>query len=378
MPERDGFELRISLQRLLTVLVLVIVPFSIVGLYLTHQSDRNLERTAGAHFETLAEALAVETAHFITDRVMDVGVMGVAPSVIGAVTAANHAYQNATDNAISAKFEQIQETWNSVQSDALVKQILSSPASLLLKRLRELDPRFLRITVTDVKGATVAATHKPASYFQGRSEQWSAVYAQGKGAANVTDVQYDAAAKAVYIAIGIPILDESSSRFVGAINALVDVSGLFTLLNGDKLGPTAAAVLTKDDGTVISAPNVTLSMKLKSEEYAAVHDAMSAVDGRETGYIVADMTSGQSKLIGFADTGLRRDYKNLGWIVMVSQDTREAWAPVHAIGRFALLMVVLSLLMLILLVVYFVLHRKQPFVDIEALHPNLPATHASQ
>src|SRR5258708_6262049 len=209
MPERDGFELRISLQRLLTVLVLVIVPFSAVGLYLTHQSDKNLERTVGAHFETLAEALALETAHFITDRMMDLGVMAVEPSVIDAVTAANHTYQNTIDDAIGAKFDKTQATWNTVESDALVKQILSSPASHLLKRRRELDPRFLRLTLTDAKGATVAATHKPASYFQGHSEQWSAVYAQGKGAANVTDVQHDAAAKASYIAIGIPVLDES-------------------------------------------------------------------------------------------------------------------------------------------------------------------------
>jgi hypothetical protein len=72
---------------LLTVLVLVIVPFSVVGLYLTHQSDKDLERTVGAHFEALAGAVAVETAHFITDRVMDLAVMAVEPSVIDAVTA---------------------------------------------------------------------------------------------------------------------------------------------------------------------------------------------------------------------------------------------------------------------------------------------------
>jgi hypothetical protein len=107
-------------------------------------------------------------------------------------------------------------------------------------------------------------------------------------------------------------------------------------------------------------------MKLKSEEFAIVRDAMGTLEGRQTGYIVADMSSGRRKLVSFADTGLKRDYTSLGWIVMVSQDMREAMAPVRAIGRFALLVVIFSSLMVTLLAVYYFLHRKQQFADINA------------
>src|SRR6266567_3756012 len=331
MPAGQGFELRISLQRLLTGLVLIIVPLSIVGLYITSQSDTNLERAVGTHFKTVAEAAAAEAAQFMTDRVIDVGIMAVEPAVVEAVTAANRSSQNVKD------VEKIEKTWNAPESDALVKQILSSPASRLLKRHSELDPKFLRITVTDAKGAAVAATHKPGNYFQGNSQQWQAVYAQGKGAVNITDVQYDDATKANYVVIGAPILEEGSSGFLGAVNALVDVSSLFLRLNRDQLGPTVATLVVKDDGTIISAANVSLSMKLKSEEYAAVHDALGTLAGRQTGYLLTNLSSGQRKLVGFADTGLRQDYTNLGWILVVSQDAREAEGPVRAIGRFAYL-----------------------------------------
>ena len=40
-----------------------------------------------------------------------------------------------------------------------------------------------------------------------------------------------------------------------------------------------------DDGLVIQAPGATPGMKLKSEEYAAIRDAMGTLRGRETGYI---------------------------------------------------------------------------------------------
>ena len=42
----EGFDVRISLQRLLTVLLLTIVPLSILGLYLTTQGDKGGLRRA--------------------------------------------------------------------------------------------------------------------------------------------------------------------------------------------------------------------------------------------------------------------------------------------------------------------------------------------
>jgi hypothetical protein len=102
-------------------------------------------------------------------------------------------------------------------------------------------------------------------------------------------------------------------------------------------------------------------MKLKSEEFAIVRDAMGTLEGRQTGYIVAYMSSAD----GIADTGLKQGYTSLGWIVMVSEDMREVTAPVRAIGRFALLMVIFSSLMVTLLAVYYFLHGKQQFADIK-------------
>ena len=58
-------------------------------------------------------------------------------------------------------------------------------------------------------------------------------------------------------------------------------------------------------------------------------------------------------IIGFADVGLKRSYPSLSWLILVSQEEREALAPVRTLGHFALLMVVLGLLMLTLLLVLF-------------------------
>ena len=105
-------------------------------------------------------------------------------------------------------------------------------------------------------------------------------------------------------------------------------------------------------------------MKLKSEEYAAVRDALGSLQGRQAGYVIAPMRGG-SRIMGFADTGLRQMYPNLAWLVMVSQDRREALATVRTVGHFAILMLVVSLLMVTLLAAYFFLHQKQQLADID-------------
>src|SRR5271167_87066 len=233
-----------------------------------------------------------------------------------------------------------------------------------LRHHRQLDPRFLKLIVLDANGVPVAATDKPAHYAPVDEVFWQGVAAQGKGAIYVTEVLSDGQGRANYIGIGFPVLDESSRRFIGAVHALVDVSGLFALLNREQPGRTTATMLVKRDGTVISAPNVTPAMQMKSEEYGAVRDALGTLQGRQSGYVIAGMRGG-NRIVGFADTGLTPSYSNLSWFVMVSQSEREALAPVRTVGYFAILMVLVGLLMVTLLAAYFFLHRAQEMADIE-------------
>ena len=164
---------------------------------------------------------------------------------------------------------------------------------------------------------------------------------------NVTGVRFVEPTGSNYIGIGVPVLEPGTGRFIGAVSASVDVSSLFSLLDQQQIGRSGRVLLVNGDGTVISAPNVTAAMKLKSEEFLAVRDALGTVEGRQTGYVSAAMKNG-SRLVGFAETDLAKAYPNLGWLVLVSQDQQETLAPVLTLVQFALLMVVFGLLMLTL------------------------------
>ena len=61
----DSLELRISLQRLLFGLVIVIVPLSLVGLYITSESVSSQEEANGAHLRTVAQAASGTVSQFV-------------------------------------------------------------------------------------------------------------------------------------------------------------------------------------------------------------------------------------------------------------------------------------------------------------------------
>ena len=369
----DTLEIRISLQKLLIGLILVIVPLSVVGLYLTSEAETSLKQTIGAHFRSIAQTEGTATSQFINDRVLEVAVLARNPAVADAVTAAQRSRRGLDDAVITAKLGKIESTWETPQVDPLVKEILSSPTSQALRHHREAEPRILKILVADETGATVAATDKPLHYVQPNEVYWRAVYAEGRGGIYVSGIRYDDQTKANYLEIGAPVLEEGTRRFIGAVNALVDVSGLVSRFQREAIGLTARIMMVQDDGTLISALNLDPSLRLKADEYAAVRDILGTPRESEAGYVVASMRGGD-RIVGFADAGLKRTYPNLGWIILVSQDEREALAPLLGLGHFALFMVVFALLMLTLLTVYFFLHRRQRFEDIEVQAAEEPPT----
>jgi len=363
MPS-DSLEIKVSLQKLLIALVVIIVPLNFLGLYLSSESNTSLEQVIGTHFRTIAQADATTALQFVNDRVIDVGAIAAEPIVVDAAVAANQTYERRSAEATAANIAEIDNKWDTPAGDAVVKAMLSSPVSRLLQSRREIDPRFLKIIVADENGVPFAATDKPLHYAPTDNPYWQAVSAQGRGGIFVSEVLYDEDSRAAYFRIGFPIHDKGSRRFIGAASALIDVSGLFSRLAQAQVGRSPRTIVVGEDGTVIGALNVVPSMKLKSEEYAAVRDALGSLQGRQAGYVIAPMRGG-SRIMGFADTGLKQMYPNLAWFVIVSQDEREALGAVRTVGHFSILMVVVGLLMVTLLAAYFFLHRKQQLADIE-------------
>lgn len=367
MAPEERFEFRISFRKLLVGLVLALVPISLAGLYSITRSHKSLESTVGTHFKTIAESTAEGVSRFIHDRAIEVALIAADASILEAVQAGNRSYEKLADDAAIARIEKLDSVWNTPAAEGALREILSSKASVSLRRRHDLDPRILRITVTDAKGAVVAASHKTLDYYQADEEYWKNIYAEGRGSISLTDVLYDEATKTNYIGVGIPVLEATSGQFIGTVDALVDVSTLFPIVNRVQFGPTGRTMLVRDDGFVISAPQTTIPVKVKAEEYAALQENAANLEGQESGYLVADIRGGRKHLIGYAATDLKRNYRNLGWTVLVAQETSEAFAAVRTVERLIAFMSLLGLAAVTFVAAYFASHRRTPFTEIGEL-----------
>ena len=184
----DSLEFRTSLQRLLVALILILVPLTVLGFYVALQGDSHIRQASGENFRSLTLTAAESTSEFIAARVREVSVIANSPAPVQAVTSANRPYEHLSEEALRARIDTIEKTWETSQTDGLSEQILTSDVARQLRRVRELNPTLLKITVGDVTGATVAATDRPAHYFQTDRESWQALSSQGRGAIHVSVV----------------------------------------------------------------------------------------------------------------------------------------------------------------------------------------------
>jgi hypothetical protein len=368
MPAQRSY-LRIPTTKLFIGLLVALVPYCIIGLYTIQKAETAMEETIGTHFKSLAATAASEVDSFINDRVVSVGTLAANSLVIEAVQTANRAQAGMSDEALKTSILAREKDWNNPVSEPFIRQMLGTPASRLLGRYRDIDRRFLRFTLTDSRGAVVAATHKTLDYYQGDEDFWNSIFANGRGAVHITDVLYDDVTKSYYTGLGVPVMDPANNAFIGALDALVEVSTIFPILRRLEQGPTMRALLVKPDGTIITGPNISLSAQLKSEEFAAIHDYFATETGRRKGYAIASSRNGPLSLIAFASPGLKSSYPNLDWTVLLAQDTRQAFAATRGVQRLIMFSVGVGLLLITFFGLYLSIYRSGEYVDIRQIPP---------
>ena len=359
------FEFRVSGWKVLIGLLLTVAPVSLIALYTVTEAGNAAEQAAGEILRIQTERVADQVRERIRNKVMEAALMASDAAVLKAVTDSNAGYDRISAQEIERRMLEQDQLWVSPEGDALVRRVLTSPASASLRRMLFVDPSFLRITVTDRQGATVAATHKTLDYYQADEAYWQNIFVTGRGAVSLTDVLYDDASKHYYIGVGLPVVDEANA-LIGTLDALVDVSALFPLIRNIELGFSGRAALVKGDGSVIvSSDGVTLSSRAKSPEYAAVLDWLPAGGQLGSGYLRASFPSRGSLLVAYADTGLRSEYRELDWSAVSSTKASDALGTFAGTQFVIMAIALLSLACIVFFGVYLALHSRSEIEEIE-------------
>ena len=368
------FEFRVSGWKILVGLLLTVAPVSTVALYTATRSGRAAEDAAGNTLRIQAERVATQVRERIRTKVIEAALMASDSAVLDAVSKGNARYERVSAENIQAGLVQQDELWASQAGADLVSSVMNSPASAALRRNLFVDPSFLRITVTDRQGATVAASHKTIDYYQADEEYWQNIFVTGRGAVSLTDILYDDASKHYYIGVGVPVVDGSNS-LIGTLDALVDVSALFPLVRDIELGSSGRSALVRDDGSVIiSSDGVSLADNAQSFEYAAILDRGAMSRGRNSGFIRAAFPREGDWLIAYADTGLASEYRELDWSVVAASKASVALAGSSGTQILIMGIALVSLAGIVLFGVYLALHSRS---EIEELDEEMRHSHAT-
>ena len=85
-----GLEIRFSLEKLLIVLIVILVPLNFIGLYLTTQCYNVVQQNTGTLFRNIAENDANAAFRFLNDRVTSIADLASHQAIMDAILASNH------------------------------------------------------------------------------------------------------------------------------------------------------------------------------------------------------------------------------------------------------------------------------------------------
>lgn len=198
---------------------------------------------------------------------------------------------------------------------------------------------FPEMFVTNAYGVNVAATGKTSDYNQADEAWWQATKERGL---YVGDIDYDASTGTNAIEFGIAVHDDNMNM-IGVIKVVYNIQDIFDVLGelknqgGDSVN---AYLLTADERLIYSLAdgfgNLAASQKILQP------------DNRKSYYLGS--INGTEHLFSHADSAGYKDFRSLGWSIVISNETTVALAPLKqllnanmvSIGIFMLLVVALG------------------------------------
>ena len=193
---------------------------------------------------------------------------------------------------------------------------------------------FGEIFITNKYGANTAQTGKTSDYRQDDEEWWQRAEKDGL---YVGDVEYDESAATCSVAIGMRI-DDEDGNFVGIMKAVLNIEEVINVVKKieatHKHKTLAFKLITKDKKIIYSTDEFELFEQMPDKFLLSFKRR-----GEHAGYFIAegDKPGEGEELFAHAHSKGYRDFKGLGWILIVEHKTEEIFAPVAKLKNILLI-----------------------------------------
>lgn len=318
-------------HKLILGFLIVAMLVGVVGYIAVNTSQMSLKKNIGE----LSAALAVETIdkidRHIYSRIEEFQAYSKDLTLQRVVLDSNTEFRE-LDN-IQAYITEKDKEWTSVPKDTItpfMQTFLDNELSIELKeKARFYEAKygynvFGEIFVTNRYGTNVAETGKTTDYRQDDEDWWQGAVKNGL---HILDVEYDRSAGVYSTDISIRIEDEKGS-FIGAIKVVMNIREVINILESvkpNKEYPSRYFKLLNRDGKLIHNTNQKKEFRIFDD---ISNEGFFSRMQEDSGFFIYHEAIEEKKLFAYAYSKGYKNYKGMGWVLIVEHETEEIFAPV--------------------------------------------------
>ncbi|MHC4174372.1 MAG: HAMP domain-containing protein, partial [Planctomycetota bacterium] len=329
-------------QKLILGFVGIALLIEIVGYICLNASQNALQESIRESSASLAAATLDRIDRGIYSRIKEFQSYSEDSVLQKVIEESNEKFEKLDD--IQSYIEQKDKEWTSAPKEtvtAFMQELTSNRLSEELRRRRKFYEEeyyyqlFSEVFVTNKYGANVAQTGKTTDYRQDDEEWWQAAKKDGL---YVRDVK-DESAHVHSTDIGIRIEDEAGN-FLGVMKAGLNIEQAINIIREMTLPGVSKwrktmqfKLLTKDNKIIYSTKSGFQILENISTDLSSRFEQVEEAGHKYYLTTKADEPGEQERLFVRAQSRGYKDYKGLGWILVVEQETQEIFAPVARLRK---------------------------------------------
>lgn len=330
---RVGKKMKIS-QKLILVFLLIALLIWAVGGYAVYESRKALTQSIGEGSVSLARKILDEIDRDIHSKI-EIFQTHSKDFILQAAVAKSNQEFNEIDN-VQAYISQKDQEWVSAPKGTItpfMQKLLSGELSRELRgKLKFYEEEygysvFPEIYVTNKYGVIIATTGRTSDYLQA-DEQWYQT-AVKEEKFWVGEVEYDESSDAYANDIVVNLYDDNGN-FSGIIKAVFNIEEIINII---KTGETVAEdsirefkLITKDGKIIYATEGFQVFENISDKLLSQFKES----EKERRGYFIAegDQPGEGEELFAHVHSKGYRDFRGLGWILIVERKTKEIFVPV--------------------------------------------------
>ena len=320
MKHKTGIRRKITLIICTVALIIMTVGIAL-GYFWGY---RLLRDTLKEGYMRTVELLSASIQRILNEEIMNLQIYMSHPARKEAVAGSNMKYAQMNEEERQRYFRQMDEGWIAATAeDPLLKEYLDSSTSARLQSLVEADASIAELIIADKFGGLVAASGKTSDFYQADEAWWQIAFNHGEGRAFFGDFEFDESSNMLGIPIAIPVKDDSE-EVIGVCKAVLISERLFAPLEGVRIDETGHALLIDKHGCIIFHHEIEpMSTRLCSE------DQMQNLLKNKWAILESPLFHQEKVFLSLAEVKYPLLSKNAGWLVGLTQETKEVFAPLN-------------------------------------------------